>query len=254
MRRSVGQLTGCAVHAKDGEIGTVEEFYFDDHSWTVRYMIVNTGTWLSGREVLISTVALRKPAWKARAFPVNLTRRQVENSPGIDTAKPVSRQHESLLHEYYGWPIYWGVNPFMGVGYPMPMIIPSIPENKKRRPAGTPPPDHHLRSTDEVTGYRIHATDGEIGHVQDFIVDDRDWTIRFIVVNTGNWLSGRHVLVSPAWIKSVKWEEASVAVRLSRQAVRNSPAYDPSKPVSPDYEIRLFDHYERKKNLAGLTA
>lgn len=240
MRRSISRLQGCSVHARDGELGTVDDFYFDDEAWSIRYMVVNTGGWLSGREVLISTAALKKPRWKSRAFPVELTKRQVKDSPGVDTYRPVSRQHEDELNAYYGWPVYWG-SPLMGVGLTMPLAPPVALEGKRTRRRREE--NIHLRSTQQVTGYYIKARDGEIGHVQDFIVDDADWSIRFIVVNTRNWLPGKQVLISPHWIRSVNWRESVVSVRLSRADIINSPVYDPSQPVSIGYQSRLLRHY-----------
>ena len=133
------------------------------------------------------------------------------------------------------------------VGYPVPTHLPSIAEEKKFPPEKSEG-DPHLRSTDQVTGYYVQATDGEIGHVHDYIVDDETWTIRYIVVNTRNWWPGKKVLVSPRWIKRVSWEESKLFVDLSRESIRNSPAYDPSKPVSLDYEGRLFGHYGQKND------
>ncbi|MFO7535506.1 MAG: PRC-barrel domain-containing protein [Kiritimatiellia bacterium] len=240
MQRSISRLMGCSVRARDGAIGVVNDFYFDDHAWVIRYMVVGTDGWLSGREVLISTAALKKPVWKARTFPVDLTRKQVRDSPGIDTHKPVSRSHEDELSAYYGWPVYWTANPLLGMGYPVAMQIPPPP--LKRRKKATPA-DSHLRSVSQVTGYNVRASDGELGHVQDFIVDDRTWDLRYMVVNTRNWLPGKKVLICPKWIRSVNWKEAKVSVSLTGRAIRESPEYDPSKPVTEDYHRRLHLHY-----------
>ena len=247
MNRSLSDLVNCVVRASDGDIGTVRQFYFDDYTWTIRYMVMNTVEYRPGQQVLIATVALDKPQWQARVFPVNLTRLQVRNSPNINTAKPVSRQHEVELFKYYGWPVYWGSSPYAGVGYPVPTHLPSVAEEKKNldEKSGDNP---HLRSTDHVTGYYVHATDGEIGHVHDYIVDDGTWKIRYIVVNTRNWWPGKKVLVSPRWIKKVSWEKSELFVDLSRESIRNSPEYDHANPVSPDYEGRLCGHYGRKND------
>ncbi|HUI07338.1 MAG TPA: HEAT repeat domain-containing protein [Verrucomicrobiae bacterium] len=244
MKRRLSRLVGCTVRAEDGNIGTVREFYFDDHGWTIRYVVVDTGRWLSGRLVLISTAALKKPDWKSRLFPVDLTKQQVQNSPGIDTDKSVSRQHEAELHAYYGWPVYWGLEPYVGVGYPVPTHLPSTAREQNAL-AESAAGDPHLRSTGEVTGYHIRASDGEIGHVQDFIVEDETWAIRYVVVNTQNWLPGKSVLVFPAWIKRVSWDKSEVFVDLSRESIKNSPAFEPSKRVDRSYEERLFEHYGR---------
>ncbi len=247
MKRSISRLVGCTVRAKDGDLGRVEQFYFDDHKWVIRYMVVDTGRWLHGRQVLISTAGLKEPKWKSRVFPVNLTKEQVKNSPSIDTDKPVSRQHEAKLHNYYDWPIYWtsGLEPYAGIGYPVPTHL-SPPARGKKAPTEKPA-DPNLRSTRQIIGYYIQAIDGEIGHVESFIVDDETWAIRYVVVNTHNWLPGRKVLVFPAWISRVSWDKSKVFVDLSRESVKNSPAFDPSKPVSRGYEERLFDHYGKPK-------
>lgn len=249
MKRSVNGLVGGKVRAKDGDLGRVEEFYFDDHKWIIRYMVVDTGRWLQCRQVLISTAAMKRPEWRSRAFPVNLTKQQVRNSPSIDTDKPVSRQHEINLHNYYNWPIYWGsgasIGPFAGVGYPVPTHLNLMIKQKKAPPEK--PADPYLRSTHQVTGYHIQAIDGKIGHVQDFIVDDETWAIRYVVVNTQNWLPGKKVLIFPSWIRRVSWDRSKVFVDLSRESIENSPAFDPSKPVSRLYEERLFNHYGRSK-------
>ena len=168
---------------------------------------------------------------------MNLTKEQVKNSPGIDADKPVSRQQQVDLHAYYGWPPYWSI----------PIVPPPIPVSAPLRetPVQQDQGDPHLRSTKEVTGYRIQATDGEIGHVEDFILEDQDWLIRYMVVDTKNWLPGRKVLISPRWIESVSWSEKKVHLALSRESVKNSPEYDQAAPVNREYEVRLYDYYGR---------
>ena len=192
MLRSIKSLIGDIMHARDGDIGKVHDFFFDDEKWIVRYLVVDTHYWLPGRKVLISPVALGHPDWESMKFPVNLTREQVKNSPDIDTEKPFSRQQETTLHTHYGWPFYWP----LGGTFPVPPPV-SPPKGKLAGQAQTEMGDPHLRSTKEVSGYHIAATDGEIGHVDDFISEMDDWVIRYMVVDTKNWLPGRKVLISP---------------------------------------------------------
>jgi hypothetical protein len=237
MQLGIQSMIGFPVHGTDGDMGKVHEFYFDDATWTIRYLIAETGNWLSGRKVLISLVALGKPDLASAKFSVNLTRDQIRNSPDIDTERPVYRQHEAELHAYYQWPQYWesGFGGALGIT-PYPLF---------EAPLSNPPPrsgrldDPHLRSTRRVTGYRIHATNGEIGHVADFIVDDENWTIRNLVVDTGTWLPGKKVLVSPSWITKVDWAESSVHVDRMRESVKNGPDADPSKSIAPDHPESL---------------
>jgi hypothetical protein len=250
MLRTVQTLVGNKVYAIDGDLGTVEEFYFDDQAWTIRYMIVNTGNWLSGRTVLISLVALGTPDWHSKKFPVNLTQDQIRHSPDIDTEQPVSRQHEVELSQYYAWPTYWGTGFGVGGLYGMTPLPPIINERTMANigaSAHARQGDPHLRSRRNVRGYRIHATDGEIGHVKDYIGDDEQWTIRFLILDTRNWLSGRKVLLPPHWITRVEWGDSSVYVNLSRDSVKQNPEFDPSQLVTMGYEGTRDGHDTRRK-------
>ena len=248
MLRNVNSLVGYAIRATDGDLGKVDEFYFDDQTWTIRYIVVETGNWLSGRKVLLSPVALGEPDWKSETFGANLTMEQVRSSPDLDTAKPVSRQHEMALLGHYDWPMYWGSGLSTGGMYgaaPLGPLMYEKPDAKDDALGPESDDDPRLRSTRSVAGYHIHAADGDLGQVQDYIIDDETWHLRFLVVNTGTWLPGRSVLISPHWIKSVEWGESKVIVDLSREEIKGSPEFDPQQPVSADYEGKLHDYYGR---------
>lgn len=227
-------IRGYTLRATDDTIGTVDDFYFDDGHWVVRYVVVGTGGWLFGRKVLLAPSAFDQPDSELREFPVGLTKEKIKNSPDIDTAKPVNRQQEAALHRYYGWPHYWAPTAVMP---PSPATVESEP------PSEVEQGDPHLRSAREVEGYHIHAEDGSIGHVADFQVDIEAWTIRYLVVDTGTWLPGRKVLVAPSWVRRIDWVEREVDVNLTRDQVNESPEYDPSQHVERDYERRLYEHY-----------
>ncbi len=247
MLMNIADLKGLVIRATDGELGTVDQLYFDDESWAIRYVTVDAGGWLGGRQVLISPMSIAHTDWPARRLDVALTKRQVENSPGINTHEPVSRQHEAAYLGYYGYPYYWGGPNLWGESfYPGGLAFPAMAsvdamEERIQRES----PDSHLRSTDAVTGYSIEATDGEIGHLDGFVVDDQAWAIRYIEVATRNWWPGKKVLVSPAWIKEVRWLESKVSVGLSREAIQNGPEYDEATPITREYENRLYFHYGR---------
>ena len=249
MLRNVKELQGYAIHAKDGVMGEVDDLYFDDEAWAVRYLVVDTGRWLSGRKVLISPAAIGHPDWLGQTLPVSLTKAQVEGCPNIDTRKPVSRQHEAAHSAYFGYPHYWGASDLWGTGaYPGALSIElENAEAAKSRPASAAqnPDDSHLRSCRAVTGYHIHAKDGDIGHVADFLVDDHTWAIRYLIADTGNWWSGHKVLVAPKWIEAVSWSEARVSVGLSRHAVRKAPAYDAAAQLDRQQEQGIYEHYGR---------
>jgi hypothetical protein len=249
MLKSVVQLQGATIRATDGEIGNVDQFYFDDETWAIRYLVVNTSSWLVGRLVLISPIALGQRDWESKRLDVALTKKQIEDSPPIDTHKPVSRQHEAVYLGYYGYPYYWGGPNLWGLGsYPAGLGVRreavTEAEASKAR-AGKESADSHLRSTNEVAGYHVEAADGEIGHVEDFIVDNETWAIRYLEVDTRNWWPGKKVLVSPQWVDNVSWPDSKVYVDLSRETIKNGPEYIESMPVTREYEKRLYEHYGR---------
>ena len=235
-------LKGYKLHSLDGEIGQVKDFYFDDQYWTIRYLIADTGNWLMDRQVLISPYAVVAVNKEEQYITVDLTKKQIENSPSLYSDKPVSRQFEQAYHGYYGWPTYWG-GPYMWGSYPY--IVRD--RAKWREPAqGEKTWDPHLRSTHDVGGHHIQAADGEIGHVEDFIIDDETWAIRYLIVDTRNWWPGKKVLVSPQWIERVSWIELKVFVNLSRAVIEQSPEYTEESLLTRDYEIRLHRHYNRR--------
>ena len=234
-------LQGYRLHSLDGEIGTVKDFYFDDRYWTIRYLVVDTGTWLASRRVLISPHALGAVSRDEPYIAVNLTKAQIEGGPSWDSDKPVSRQFEEDYHEYYGWPVYWS-GPDMWGSYPTVAPDPEL----WRTPTKTEQAwDPHLRSTQAVSGSHVQATDGEIGHVADVVIDDGTWAIRYLIVDTQNWWPGKKVLVAPQWIERVSWSEAKVFVNVARDAIKQSPEYTNDTVITREYEIGLHQHYDR---------
>ena len=261
MLHTVKELHDFTVGATDGEIGEVKDVYFDDERWAIRYMVVETGGWLSGRKVLISPISVRDVTWDDEVINVSLSQQQVRESPSIDTDKPVSRQHEIDYYNYYGYPNYWDGADLWGLGvYPLPWVgaspdvaVSSRPssddsvtrQRQQRLDRERESVDSHLRSSKEVIGYEIMATDGPIGSVENFVFDDKSWAIVYIVVDTRKWLPGKHVLLAPEWIDSVSWSEHEVYVKVTRQAVETSPEYDLSFPLSRKHETELYKHHGR---------
>jgi len=253
MLRSVSELKGCTIGALDGEIGKIEELFFDDEAWGIRYLVVDTGTWLTGRDILISPFSVKRADFGTRVIEVSLTREQVKNSPPVDTHKPVSRQHERDYLGYYGYPPYWegsylwGLTavPLVFAGEPVPPVSP-VQRELAAREETEQAEDSRLRSTDDVKGYHIQAIDDSIGHVEDFLFDDEVWAIRYLVVDTTNWWpGGRRVLVASQWISSIEWPDRKVYTKLTRDQVKRSPEYDDTAVVNRDYEARLHDFYGR---------
>jgi len=246
MRRSINSLTGYALKARDGEIGRCKDFLFDDQFWTIRYMVANTGTWLTGKKVLISPESIKRSDWKNGFFEIDLTMAEIEHAPLLDDDAPVSRQYEIRMARHYSTTAYW-VGPYAWGSSEYPIGLPpqGVPDDIVINPDVDQ--DQNLRSASEITGYTISAADDEIGHVDDFILDDENWSIRYMVVDTRNWLPGRKVLISHLWIEFISWPERKVSVNLTGEQIENSPVYDPRAPVNREYEEQLYDYYGRPK-------
>jgi uncharacterized protein YrrD len=249
MLRSLKDLEQYKVGATDGDLGSVRDFLFDDERWTVRHIVVATGGFFDRRDVLLSPIALVGVDHSPKLVHVALTREQVKNSPSIDLDRPVSRQHERDYNDYYGYPYYWGYGGLWGMGYyPGGLaMLGGAPYPYPRLGArpGEPDDDVHLRSAKEVTGYHLEGTDGSIGHVQDFIVDDESWTIRYMVVDTSNWWLGKSVLIAPEWTTRIGWIDKRVYVEMARAVVKASPEWQPGESISRAFEDRLSRHYGR---------
>jgi len=248
MNFGLKELIGYTVDCPDGEIGKADDLYFDDFQWAIRYLVVDTGSLLNGKKVLISPEAFERVDRVQKRFYLNIKKEVVESSPeAIQSDLPILRQQEADLHDYYGWPYYWSdaLTPGTVPGTYIPASIPVTgPENQPERSEVT---DSHLRSTTEVIGHHISARDGEIGRVEDFISNDGNWKILYMIVDTGRWLPGQKVLISPTWIRKVDWTDSKVDVDLKRETIQNSPPYDPSIPLDNQYLERLDTHYGKKQ-------
>lgn len=264
MLKNAKRFHGGEVRATNGAVGKLRDLYFDDQQWKVRYLAIDAGLWMSGRQVLVAPIAAGAREIEEGVLTVNLTQEQVRNSPEIDTQRPVSRQEELRLHQHYGWPYYWEA-PYInsGMGTPVtvavapeapPLEQPLPPDRVAPAEGVAPAEESHLRSAEEVIGYHIEASDGSIGHVEDLLFDEESWTVRYLIVDTRNWWAGRKVLVSPQWIGRILWADSSVVVDLTRDAVKGSPEYDPSHLPTTDYTDRLHDHYGRPRETWSTSA
>jgi hypothetical protein len=240
MLRSVKQLYGYTLGALDGEIGRVKGFYFDDKDWVIRYLVADTGTWMVGHKVLISPYALGSIYSAGRILQVHLPREKIEESPTIETQLPAAREHEMAYYRYYNWPTYWD-GPGLWGQSPVPLVPPDY-ETEEAPPSRLKmrEPESRLRSTLELTGHQVQSTDGEIGHVEDFLLDDSSWAIKSLVVAMGHSWSGKNVLVSARSIARVDWEEAKVFVNMTRSALLAEPEYQ--NATEDEHDPRLFRH------------
>ncbi len=262
MLRNVNDLKDFAIQATDGAMGRVTDFYFDDEAWVIRYLVVDTGTWLSSRKfVLISPIAIGHPNWTDKVLPVSITKEQARNSPDIDSEKPVSRQHEMRFNGYYGYSYYWGGAGLWGgetyptslmpsyhglVAAPRALRVEALKTSARAHPAQHQDDDPHLRDCKAVMTYHVQAADGDLGHVQGLLVDEETWAIRYVVVDTSRWWLGHQVLIAPQWIENVSYRDATVSVSLTRQAVKYAPPYDPAVKLDRKQEAEIHKHYGRR--------
>ncbi len=260
MLRSVNELNDYAIRASDGDIGHVRDFFFDDKAWVIRYLVVETGSWLLSRKVLISPISVGRANWAEKILPVSISKEKVRTSPDIDTEQPVSRQHEMQYLAYYGYPYYWGGGGLWGMNDTPSLMMPGTgamestilasgrEEDRaleRAREQRQRDQDPHLRSACAVMRYRVHASDGDIGHVDGFLVDEESWALRYLVVNTSNWWMGHKVVISPQWIHAVNWLESSVSIDLRRDAIRDAPPYETAEALDRQREIQTHTHYGR---------
>lgn len=243
MLRSANDLRKTELQATDGRLGHIADVLFDDQAWGVRYLVVDTGGWLSGRLVLISPEAITDAT--ERSVAVALTRRQVEESPSIETDKPVSMQQEAAYRTYFNWPPYggfvWG-EPSLGMA---PAALDIAEDERRRQAREAAKGDHHLRSAHALEKYHIRARDGDVGHVDDLLIDADAWTVRYVVVATRDWLPGKHVLLSPEWVESIDWRGSEFVMGLAREQLKSAPEYDRGAGVTREYEAALHAHYQR---------
>ncbi len=230
MLHNIEKFYGLKLGATDGEIGQVKDFYFDDKTWALRYLVADTGTWLPGRLVLLSPHAFSPDSFgrfhdETKVISVKLTRKKIENSPSIDLHRPVSRQYEEDYYAFYGWPTYWKGDI---------SSADTVPGLKPVAHGGhTPQADIHLRSTHSLAGYRIKTTNGQMGSISGFMVDGKSWTIRELIVETGHWYSTKTVLILPESVERISYEDSAVFVKLTTEEIEQTPRNDVAQASLP---------------------
>lgn len=244
MLRSLKEVEGYMVLAANGDVGHVVDFQFDDDYWTVRYLVVETGEFFGGRRILISPISFRRIDWTARHFQLSLALDEVQGCPDIDLHQRVSRQQERDYNQYFRYPYYWEFSGLWGMGAYPGLLTPGMQHG--------PPAAHsdqsddvHLRSAKGFFGFNVHGRDETLGQVEDFIVDDESWTIRYLSIDSGNWSWVKKALLAPNWADQVSWTERQVHVDVPRQAIKDCPEWKPTTAVHRDYEAHLYRYYGR---------
>lgn len=246
MYTRLSELKNLVLAATDGEIGRCRDFLFDDERWTVRYIEANTSRWLLGRRVLISPASLQAPDATNGRLPVNLTEAEIKAAPGLEEHQTVSRLYEAEYARHYGLMYYWDGGGIWGLGTNPVDIMPSLdiqspPEYNARKVDEAEQGNEYLRSAAAVIGYRIHALDGELGEIEDFVIDTANWTIVFAVLDTRRWLPGRTVLLPISWAKDISWAERSFSVEVTKQAIETAP--EMHEPISVEAVKAYYKHF-----------
>jgi sporulation protein YlmC with PRC-barrel domain len=240
------------VHATDGDIGKITDVLFDDRSWTVRYIVLDTAKWLPGKKVLLSPESFVKTRPVADgALHVNLTKEQVKDSPPLESDLPVSRQHEVNLHSYFGWDPYW-TGPTGNMGFPYPDATLTRSDSYTmmhadwQRFADTREKkfNAHLRSLADLVGYKISTKDYDLfGEVSDAIMDTKDWLVIDLVLSSHRWLpGGKHFVCSPMFVDDIDEAERVLSVVQLKEILLESPEFD-FDTYGESYRKSLVKHY-----------
>lgn len=252
MLRKLDSLLGFEVQGKDEELGKVSDFYFDQDKFILRYLVIDTGNWLKHELTLVSTDAFGEIDFKNEKIIVDLSAEELENGPSIDKNKPISKIMEEKVVRHFEWPLYWASSNISG--------SPSIPAGTLKREKlfaydnlteeekqlEEEKVESNLRSFREIKGYHIHAVDKEFGHLDDLFVDEEDWVIRYLLIDTRNILPGKHVLIAPEWISHISWNKEDIFVNKTKKEIKEAPEYREERSdylVDRDYEKKLHDHY-----------
>ncbi len=227
------QLCDLKVQASDGLIAEVNDVYFDEAEWHVRYLA--TGTWLDGRRVILPSAGLHSETWRGKVIETGLSKGQVRTSPDIGPDPP-TRAQEKDLAEHYEWPAFGEVIPH-GVEVPADRIV----QHSRRQARES---DSRLRSLAVVIGYPVEATDGEIGKIDDFIVDDKDWMLRYAIVHTGVFPQARRTLVPLETFLPIDLDAAVFRVNVPGETIKHGPTYRGGAP-DRTFESKIYDHYHR---------
>ena len=234
MLRRLRNLEGWTIDGSDRkDIGTVEDSYLDDEHWTVRYLVANIGRWGSVQETLVPPKAIDRVNPENSRIVVSLTQGEMEQLPSADTRRPVTQRYEREYSRGFGYPTFWPSGESAE-----PAAPPTLAEQTAALASRVAPADEeeaHLRSVHELTGYHVHALDGDCGVLEDFFIDEM-WAVRYLTVHTGHWPTGRTVLLSPDKILSIEWEHQQVNVDLTRDDVKQSPRYRSGTQIESSIE------------------
>jgi sporulation protein YlmC with PRC-barrel domain len=255
-------LKSYSMLASDGELGSLDDFYFDSDTATIRYFVGDTRTWFFGGKVLLSPLSFKEIDRSNERIAVNATKDQIKDSPKPEEHEPITRRYEQQLSSYYGWENYWADNAarrdITGFQAHAPMMPPIFnPEGPREEHDGLKSDEAHaseqqyredqqLISVEDIKGYKVHTADGEAGKIHDCVIDDEDWKIRYFVVNVGGFFNKELVLVSIDWLNDVSWRDHTITFDLENKRIEDAPEFVSDQPITREDEAALYEHYNRK--------
>ena len=249
MTISSKQLTPFSIHALDDKVGGIRDILFDDETFTVRYLVADTNTWLPlSRKVVISPISVKQLDEDSESVHINMTVDTLKNSPSIDEHKPVSREYEENLFKYFGYGYYWiGPGAWGEFAHPNELVeLQRAEESETETPKKS---TNHLRAVGEVGGYEVATTTDNVGHISNFVIDTESWKIIMLVVDTNNWLpGGKHLALLPSDIESIDWAAHSVVVNLSHDELVDRPEVESEKISEEGYVPMLCEQLNKNGN------
>lgn len=242
MLRSMYERLNYRTEARDGIVGSLDDFLMDDRTWAIRYAVIDTGKWLPGRKIIMAHSGMGEPDWPSRTIPLNVTKAEIEAAPTLAQARPVSRQYEEYLFQHYNWAPYWGPGAAGGMGFPVTSnetaaTSPRSDEFKKGDP--------HLRSFNELRGYKLVAHGEKAGRIDNFMCYDETWEIPFLVASVGGWFHQKSLMVPTSHISNISFPDREMDIRLDREALAHLPMYDPLKAEAGRLEVCVYDYRGR---------
>jgi len=242
MLKRANTIRGYRLTAPDGEIGAVNDFFFDQEDWTIRYVMVKAEEWLPDRRVLIAPAEFDAPDWSRKVLPISLTKEKIKNSPKIPLDLPISRAHEIALADYYAWQPYW-ITPVKEAKQSERAIPPeSCPRTDSRLDYDS---DIRLHGLQEIKGYRVCSVDGRVGYVEDLGVETADCQIRYLIVDGWDLYPGRHFVVPTSYADSLDWMNIEIRISLSRKEIQTAPELNPDVPFNPKCETEFDAFYKQ---------
>jgi hypothetical protein len=248
-------LKKCSVVASDGKLGNFDNAFFERDRWVVPLISIKTGPWLLGRSVLLAPDFVRRIQTRNHRMQIDISKREILRHKTVDQETAISRRKDEDVRNYYGWPLFWGYVPGPDLYYPVTGIhqfqFPGVAAEFTPEPKDVVlhTPTGQLKDGEEILGFKVQAIDGEIGYVQDLMIDLEKWKVSYLVVETGSWFYHDRVAISTQWVRDILDLDIQLEVDLMRDTIERSPTpLDESKPWTHAQEQKLYDYYARAKH------